>query len=511
VHLIDPFDRGVRLDPDGVCFQTADDAERHTYAEVAELSHRIAVALQGEGLGRDAHVAVLSPNAPLAFACVLGIIRADATWIPLNTRSTADDLVALLELTECDALFYHHALGELAERLQGAVDRIRRAVCLDDLSAWMAPAGARAPRPPDDPGHDAFVVGTGGTTGRSKAVRITHLVAELMSLAFAAHMPEPERPPVMAMAAPMTHAAGPICFPVFARAGQVIVHEGVHPGPLLESIAHHRVSRLFLPPTAIYALLGDPLAGSVDVSSLRHFIYAAAPMSVTKLQEAMDCFGPVMTQTYGQAEVPMIATVMTPEDHERARAEGGERLASAGRASLVAEVAIMSEQGELLGPGETGEIVARGNLVTPGYYRDLQASEGNRRPGGWHGTSDVGRMDEAGYVYIVDRLRDMIITGGFNVWPSEIEQLIHGLGGVSDCAVIGLPDEKWGEAVTAVIELRAGGELSEERVKAAVREQLGPVKTPKQVIFRELPRSPVGKVLKRALREEYWAGRSRAI
>jgi acyl-CoA synthetase (AMP-forming)/AMP-acid ligase II len=355
--------------------------------------------------------------------------------------------------------------------------------------------------------------GTGGTTGRSKAVPITHRMAEAMNLAFAAHMPEPE-PPTMAMAAPMTHAAGPICFPVFAEGGAVVVHDGVVPERLLASIERHRVSRLFLPPTAIYALLSHPEVRSHDFSSLRHFIYAAAPMAVDKLVEAIDVFGPVMTQTFGQAEAPMICTVMTPAEHGAAVAdpELRGRLASAGRPSLVADLAIMDDDGNLLGPDEVGEIVVRGSLVMSGYHRDPEQSAAVSRPGGWHGTSDVGRVDADGYVYIVDRKRDMIISGGFNVWPSEIEQVIHGLNGVRDCAVIGLPDEKWGEAVTAVVELREdAGEVGAEAVTALCRERLGPVKAPKRVIFRELPRSPNGKVLKRALRDEYWTGQERSV
>jgi acyl-CoA synthetase (AMP-forming)/AMP-acid ligase II len=273
------------------------------------------------------------------------------------------------------------------------------------------------------------------------------------------------------------------------------------------------VTRLFLPPTAIYALLAHPGVRDHDFSSLKHFIYAAAPMAVDKLREAMDVFGPVMTQTFGQAEAPMIATVMTPREHVEALQDDRKaaRLASAGRPSLVAKVAILADDGRVLGPGQEGEICIRGALVMDGYHEDPEQSASTRRPGGWHGTSDVGRMDEDGFVYIIDRLRDMIITGGFNVWPSEIEQTIHTVPGVKDCAVIGLPDEKWGEAVTAVVELREGAHVDEAQIIATCREALGVVKTPKIVVFRELPRSPVGKVLKRALRDEYWTQTGRSV
>lgn len=519
--LIDTFDRGVARNPGGACFVTDDDSVRMSYAEVAGLSHRIAAALSEAGVGAETRVGVLSPNDPIGFVCVLGALRLNASWVPLNARAVAADLIPLLELTDCEVLFYHPALLPLAEEVLAGCAGIRLAVAIGAggrpgdpvLEQWMAPAGTTVPRPPHEPDRTAIMFGTGGTTGRSKAVPITHRMAEAMNLAFAAHMPEPE-PPVMAMAAPMTHAAGPICFPVFAEGGTVVVHDGVVPERLLDSIERHHVTRLFLPPTAIYALLAAPDVRSHDFSSLRHFIYAAAPMAVDKLLEALDVFGPVMTQTFGQAEAPMICTVMTPAEHVAAAADPAlrGRLASAGRSSLVADVAIMDESGELLPAGEVGEIVVRGSLVMSGYHKDPEQTESTRRPGGWHGTSDVGRMDADGYVYIVDRLRDMIITGGFNVWPSEIEQVIHTIPGVKDCAVIGLPDEKWGEAVTAVVEMREDADPPEPTaVTALCRDQLGPVKAPKQVIFRELPRSPNGKVLKRALRDEYWAGKARSV
>jgi acyl-CoA synthetase (AMP-forming)/AMP-acid ligase II len=225
---------------------------------------------------------------------------------------------------------------------------------------------------------------------------------------------------------------------------------------------------------------------------------------VEKLKQAMSVFGHVMCQTYGQAEAPMIVTCMSPADHDEAVANGCERrLASVGRPSLVADVATMSEAGDLLPAGEVGEIVVRSSLVMPGYLDNEAQTRATRRNGGWHGTSDVGYLDEDGFVYVVDRIRDMIITGGFNVWPNEIEQVIHGLDGVEDCAVIGIPDEKWGEAITAVIETKPGVRLDEQAVIRHCKECLGSVKAPKKVILRQLPRSPVGKVLRRVLRDEY--------
>jgi acyl-CoA synthetase (AMP-forming)/AMP-acid ligase II len=315
------------------------------------------------------------------------------------------------------------------------------------------------------------------------------------------------------MATPMTHAAGTLGFPTIAEGGTIVVHDGVKAATVLSSIEQDRVTRLFLPPTAIYSLLADPGVREHDYSSLRHFLYAAAPMSTDKLVEAMDVFGPVMAQCFGQAEAPMLATYLSPAEHVEALADPAKRarLASCGRPSMIAAVAIMDDDGNLLDDGEHGEIVVRGDLVMSAYYENPEASAEVRRPGGWHATGDIGYRDADGFYFIVDRKRDMIISGGFNVFPSEVERVIWSHPDVLDCAVIGVPDEKWGEAVTAVVELKDGAGVTEVELIALCKGELGSVKSPKAVHFRELPRSTAGKVLKRSLRDEYWAGRDRRV
>jgi len=223
-------------------------------------------------------------------------------------------------------------------------------------------------------------------------------------------------------------------------------------------------------------------------------------------------FGPVLTQTYGQAEACMICTFLSPEDHVAAlETNKRHRLASCGRISPLVRLETMDDQGRVLPRGERGEIVVRGALVMKGYYNNPQATE-EASAFGWHHTGDIGVIDEDGFVYIVDRKKDMIISGGFNVFPSEVEQVLWGHPAVQDCAVIGVPDDKWGEAVKAVVELKPGTTASAEELIALARDKLGGVKAPKSVDFiAALPRSPVGKVLKKTLREPYWAGRERKI
>jgi acyl-CoA synthetase (AMP-forming)/AMP-acid ligase II len=512
--LIDLFDRGRLLNPDGICLLDLTRGEtRVSWRDAASHTHRIAAQLREAGLGAGDAVGVLSPNDSLALLSVLGAARLDAPWVPLSAHARPEELAALLERTDARALIYHESLREVAAETLERLGGLELAVALGhgrtgdpDVHDWIGSGDDVLPRPAFEPGNTAILFPTGGTTGAPKAVQITHSVLTAMVLAMEAHMPE-SAPSTFAMAAPMTHAAGLTALATLATGGTVVVQDGVRGEALLETIERRKVTRLFLPPSAIYSLLELPGVGEFDFSSLRHLVYAAAPMSVEKLKHAMSVFGPVMTQVYGQAEAPMVITCMTPADHQAALDDPDKthRLASVGRPTLVANVAIMNGDGELLDAGEIGEIVVRSSLVMPGYYKDEEQSSTTHRRHGWHGTHDAGYMDEDGFVYIVDRLRDMIITGGFNVWPSEIEQVIHEIPGVSDCAVIGVPDAKWGEAVTAVVEISPGDRVAEADVIALCKSRLGSVKAPKSVIFRDLPRSAVGKVLKRTLRDEYWS------
>jgi acyl-CoA synthetase (AMP-forming)/AMP-acid ligase II len=515
----DYVDRGARIAPHAPCLVAPDGTVLLTHAEFEALTHRIAASLLADGVQPGDRIAVYSPNDPLAFACVVGIVRAGGIWTAVNAASATSELVDFLTMTGASRLLYHGSLADRAEAIIAGVPTIGAAVAIGEgrasdpqLEAWMAPEGARVAPQDFDTSRVMMLVGTGGTTGRPKGVPITHRQFHVMCTAYNAHLRDPE-PPRYICATPMTHAAGASAFPVLAEGGSVIVHQGVVPADILDSIERNRVTRIFLPPTALYALLARPDVRERDFSSLRHFLVAAAPVAPERLAEAVDVFGPVMTQVFGQSEAPMMCTVFSPEEIAEAASVDAlrHRLASCGRPSVVAQVELMDDEGRLLGPGEQGEVVVRSELVFGGYWQNPEATAEVRRPGGWHGTGDIGVRDEDGFVYIVDRKKDMIITGGFNVFPSEVEAVIHTFAEVNDCAVIGVPDEKWGEAVTAVIEPKPGAEIDGDAVIAACKERLGSVKTPKRVIVRSLPRSPIGKVLKRELRDEFWADAERHV
>src|SRR5581483_834283 len=368
-----------------------------------------------------------------------------------------------------------------------------------DLWTGPEPAEPWQAEPPDDL---VMLVGTGGTTGRPKGVMLTGGNIETMSALTLMSYPFRPRPRYLALA-PLTHAAGVLCFPVLTLGGEIVVMPHPDLAEFLALIARHEITHTFLPPTVIYLLLDHPGLAGTDLSSLECLWYGAAPMATSRLEEAIARIGPVMGQLFGQSEAPMMISTLAPGDHFRADGSlATERLASAGRPTPLTTVAIMDDQGALLPAGQRGEIVVRGPLVMAGYYKNPAASaEAGRH--GWHHTGDIGYLDEDGYLFIVDRAKDMIITGGFNVYSAEVEQALLAHPAVQDCAVIGLPDEKWGERVTAVVQPRPGQAVTPDEVRAFVKERIGSVKAPKQVeIWPDLPRSKVGKVLKTEVKSQ---------
>ena len=292
-----------------------------------------------------------------------------------------------------------------------------------------------------------------------------------------------------------------LCFPIMALGGRVVVMPKPDLAEFLALIERHRVTHTFLPPTVIYMLLDHPELARTDLRSLQCFWYGAAPMSTSRLEEALVRIGPVMAQLFGQSEAPMMISTMAPADHFDADgAIARDRLASAGRPTPLVTVGIIDDDGQLLPNGERGEIVVRGPLVMLGYYQDPAATAEVSRLG-WHHTGDIGYLDDDNFLYIVDRAKDMIITGGFNVYSAEVERALLQHPDVQDCGVIGLPDDKWGERVCAVVQAHPGRQLDPAELSAFVKERLGSVKTPKQIeVWPELPRSTVGKVLKSEIR-----------
>ncbi len=515
MRAIDLFDHGCRISSNGVCFRDGDSA--YSFQEVADLTHRVANGLHAAGLRRGARVAIYSPNDVFAFAAMLGVFRAGCVWLPVPIRHVLAENLAFLVENECEFLFIHTSLAKDIPAIRRSVPGLRNVVMVDAPSAQVPSlcewAGAfPASFPDDDHGPEdlAWIKTTGGTTGRPKNVMVCHRNVAAIVTTFHVCMPLAQ-PHINLMAVPMTHGAGNVALATLAMGGTVVNLRRAEPRAVIDAMERYRITTLFLPPTVIYSLLSEPDIRSRDFSSLRYFLYAAAPMSVNKLQEAIEVFGPVMAQCWGQTEASLILTYLAPHEHFEDGRISETRLKSCGRPTLTTRVEVMNDSGDLLPAGEIGELVVRGALVAKGYLNRPEEDAAMRQYG-WHHTGDIGYRDSAGYVYIVDRKKDMIISGGFNIYPSEIEQVLWRHPAVIDCAVIGVPDDKWGESVKAIVELKSGHVATDTELQAYCRAELGAMKTPKSVeIWPTLPRSHVGKVLKREIRERFWHGFDRLI
>ncbi|MFG1643176.1 long-chain fatty acid--CoA ligase [Amycolatopsis sp. NPDC049252] len=501
------LEKGASLNPDAPCLTL--DGNSVSYDQVVELAGAVARALRHSGVQPGDKVGILSANDPTAFTCVFGIARAGAVWCPINPRNAAGENAELLDLFDCTTLIFQPGFEDLLRQIVPRLPKLTTLVRLGDgdgfapgFGDWLDAARDDPPAEAPQPDDVVALVGTGGTTGRPKGVMLTDRNLEVMSAITLMSYPFDGRPVYLALA-PLTHAAGVLCFPILARGGEVVIMAKPDVGRFLELVERHRVTHTFLPPTLIYMVLGHEALDRTDLSSLQCFWYGAAPMSTARLTEALERIGP-MAQLFGQSEAPMMISTMAPAEHRRpdGTVHTG-RLSSAGRPSPLVTVAILDDAGKPVPQGERGEICVRGSLVMAGYYHNPEATAESSAHG-WHHTGDIGFLDDEGYLHIVDRAKDMVITGGFNVYSAEVEQAVMAHDAVRDCAVIGLPDDKWGERVTAVVQLQPGAELDPGELIAFVKARIGSVKAPKQIeIWPELPRSTVGKVLKADIRSTF--------
>jgi len=505
-------------------FHDLDNNHFMTYQEMVHASVRLAAVLRQRGVGPQDIVATYAPNSVAAYCCMFAISRIGAVWLPLNIRNTLDANLQLIDKAGASLLFLDQGI---ADKYPELIDHVGEdhSIFLDGQHiAGLAFSSLIQVLEEDaevvdlgnlvDEDMVVSLFATGGTTGDSKLAEWSSLTWQTIADIQLELMPETDISSCYLVSAPMSHAAGIASLVAIQQGASIIVMDGMVPERLLSIIESYRITHLFLPPTAIYMLLAYEGVKRYDYSSLRYFWYAAAPMSVEKLKEAIAIFGPVMVQTYGQAEAPMSCTFLSVKDHLLAlETDDSSILRSCGKVAPHVELAVLDDEGNVLDPEREGEIAVKGNLLMKGYYKNPEATAAIRDNKGWQRTGDIGVLNKDGYLALVDRKRDMIISGGFNVYPSEIEQLIWGLPEIKDCAVIGVPDEKWGEKVTAVVELKGSDVVPDEQeIIQYCKNKLGSVKAPKQVLFwDELPRSPVGKVLKKEIRKFFWDEQDRNI
>jgi acyl-CoA synthetase (AMP-forming)/AMP-acid ligase II len=478
------------------------DGRSVTYADAARAVGQAGAALERLGVTRGSGVAVLAANRPEALHVQHAAAVYGQRYTPLHPLASVDDQVAAVtdaevRLVAVDAATFAERAHALAERLPGV-----RVVVLDEL--FRGEPLALAPRAtPADP---LFLAYTGGTTGRPKGVVLPHRSLVHNFLLELGEWDWPAQPRFLACA-PVTHAAGLIVLPVLWRGGTVVLRHGFEPAAVLDELARHGITMTFLVPTMIAALLDRPeLEG--ERLALETVIYGAAPISPARLREGLERLGPVFMQLYAQTEAPNTVTVLRRDEHDLARPE---RLASCGRPLAGLQVELLDDAGRAVAPGQPGELCVRGPLVMDGYWRRPEETAEALRDG-WLHTGDVATRDADGFLTLVDRKKDMIVSGGFNVYPREVEDVLLDHPDVAQAGVIGIPDERWGEAVTAFVVPRDGAQLDDEALRAHVRARKGPVHAPKRLeVVDALPLTPLGKPDKRALRARFWAGRERQV
>jgi acyl-CoA synthetase (AMP-forming)/AMP-acid ligase II len=492
-----------------------------TYAELGAQVNRLANALAGIGLRHGERVALLMWNCPEYVVCDFATATAGLVKVPLNHLLTRDEVQFRIQDSEAVAIVCDDHFAPMVEELITSCPSLSHRICITE-GGRSAPAGftpfadllARgAPRDADIAvGHDdlAGIMYTGGTTGRSKGVMHTH--KSVLAINFSEELEfDVARGDVLLQVAPLPHATQFLLLPGFLRGGTHVLMKKFDPDEVLRTIERERVSWTFMVPTMIYVLLGEPALANYDHSSLRTVIYGAAPMSPDKLEQAIELMGPVFLQVYAQMEVANQTTTLTKEDHVEALRIARHRLGSCGRPIAMAQVRIVDGDDRDVPLGEAGEILIRGPHMMRGYWRREEETAKTMR-GGWIHTGDVAKSDEDGFIYVVDRAKDMIISGGMNVYSVEVENVLMEHPDVLEACVIGVPDEKWGEAVVAFVVARHGARPEGQELIGFTGRKLAAYSRPKRVeLVTDIPKTPYGKMDKKAIRARFWGDHGRQV
>lgn len=517
MRLHDALDSWAARQPDATFAEQA--GRRLTYAEAAAASRRLAGSLCAAGVRDGDRVAVLSKNNIEFVLLYYAASRAGVATIPLNYRLAPAEWAFILADARPRLLFAASHFQAALDGLRGSLPFVERFVALgearasdwESLDAWLAPGRAlRAVEVGSD--ADVLQLYTSATTGQPKGAVLTHaaVMANVRQIGEAVGGPAGERSLVVA---PLFHAAVvPSTFTTIARGGALVVQEDFAPAAVVRSLSEERIGFAVLVPAMILACL-QQVAGVAErrYDALRAIYYGASPIAEPTLRRAIRAFGCGFVQSYGLTEATQSLTFLLPEDHERALADQPNHLLSSGRAAPETELRVVDAEDRDVPCGQAGEIVARGPQLMRGYWNRPDESADALR-GGWLHTGDIGTLDADGYLYVRDRLKDMIVSGGENVYPSVVENVLYQHPAVADVAVIGVPDERWGEVARAVVVLRPEVPASGEEILGFCRQHLGGFEVPRAIDFvKQLPRNPSGKVLKRLLREPYWTAQARQV
>lgn len=493
-----------------------------TFAQVSEAANRLASALATNlGVRKGSRVALLLPNCPEFTVSDWALIRAGLVRVPVNPRLSPAEVEHIANDSGSDVVIYdvEHApvIQAIRPQLTGARHFVATgpapapdgSIHWDDVLAQGLAENFEVDAGMDDP---YMILYTSGTTGRPKGATTTVRSRWFTIFTSAENENFVEHSDVMLHVASLGHGSGTKVLNHYVKGATNVYLPRFTIESFCEAVQRHRVTTTWLVPTIIGMLLDFPERRNYDLSSLRTIVYGGAPMPVERLKEALRIFGPIFVQVFGLSEAPHPIISMGKVDHMAGTPEQlDRRLAGTGRPCVGVEVRLVAEDGDEAAPGEVGEIVTRGDNVMVGYWGQPEATAEVLHDG-WFHTGDLAVADEDGYIAIVDRRKDMIISGGYNVYPREVEEALYRHPAVRECAVIGIPDERWGEAVKAVVSLKPGHPVTAAELLAHCRQWLAGYKKPQSVdLLDDLPKSPNGKILKRELRKPYWEGRQRRI
>ena len=497
------------------------EGDEMTFAALDANSNRAANGLIALGVKRGDRIAYMGKNSHIYFEILAAVAKVGAVMAPVNWRLAPPEVSYIVNDCQARILFIGPEFTGLMRQIKPTLNHVELIFGAEgadsDIPAYAAwrdgfdATDANIACAQDD---DAVQLYTSGTTGHPKGAIMTHgsILTKRTQAEEAAlqdwQRSEPGETSLLAM--PCFHVSG-------TGYGIGIMHSGTHavvvreydPSMALDFLEKYGISKIFMVPAAIQIMLNHPRVNSVDFSRLKYITYGASPIPLDLMKRSMDVFGCGFVQMYGMTETSGTIVALNPEDHDP---NGNERMRSVGKPLTGVEIKVIDEAGNSVPPRTVGEIATRSRKNMKGYWNMAEATASTIDAEGWLRTGDAGYLDEDGYLYIHDRVKDMIISGGENVYPAEVENAIYGHPLVADVAVIGVPDEKWGEAVKACVVLKEGAQLSEAEVIAHARQNIAGYKCPKSVDFiPALPRNPSGKILRRELRAPYWVGKDRAI
>ena len=497
----------ARLEPDKECLVCED--TRLTWSRLNERVNRLANGLASLGVRKDTKVAILALNCHKYIEAYYATAKLGAVAVPLNFRLSPEELTYVINHSDAEVLMAGRDLLGVAQEIMPTPEGVKARISLDDpAEGWtdyetlLEESSPAEPEVEVDEDDLCQLQYTGGTTGLPKGVMLTHrnYMTSVIGMGLA-NLFEPGDATLQVL--PIFHTAWWPILVHHCAGGKGVIIKRFDFDDILGLVQKEGVTHINMVPILFSWILDFPGLDSYDVSSIKYLSYAGAPMPADLMRRCIDKFGPIFQQGYGLTEAAPLVTMLMQED--QSRLEGTEeltrRISSAGRESLVTEVKLVDEEDREVEVGEIGEIAVRGKNIMKGYWKDPELTARALR-GGWLHTGDLARADEYGFLYIVDRKHDMIITGGENVYPFEVEKVLYEHPAVLEAAVVGVRDDKWGERVVAAVALKQGTEASEDELIEFVRSRIAGYKTPKEIVFMEsIPKTAIGKILRREVRE----------